>query len=74
MSGLFALVAGLVLLRLVWSERGNIKRDWKSPARFWIFRSGEAFRSRSPSQPFNVVLGTVLGACAVVYGVITLVT
>jgi hypothetical protein len=73
-SSLFAIGAGIVLLWLVWSDRGNIKRDWKNPARFWAIRSEEAFWSRSPSQPFNVVIGTVLGAGAVIYGVVTLIT
>jgi hypothetical protein len=74
MSGLFALGAGIVLLWLVWSERGSIRRDWANPARFWAIKSDEAVRSRAPSQPFNVVVGTLLGTAAVVYGVISLVS
>ena len=73
MTGLLLLLVGVALLWLVWWDRGKIRRDWKNPARWWSFRTGEYWRSRSPSQPLNVVLGTVLGLAAVVYGVIDLV-
>jgi hypothetical protein len=74
MTGLVPLLAGAALLWLVWSDRGNIRRDWKKPARWWSVKADEALRSRSPSQPLNVVLGTVLGLGAVVYGVLALVS
>jgi len=69
-TGLLVLLAGLFLLWMVWSDSGNIRGDWEKPSRFW--KHGEYWRSRSPSQPLNLVLPTVLGACGVVYGVIAL--
>jgi len=69
---LLVLLAGVLLLWMVWSDRGDIERYWKNPARFW--RADEYLRAGSPSQPLSVVLGTVLGGCAVVYGVVALVT
>jgi hypothetical protein len=74
MTGLVPLLAGAALLWAVWSDRGNVRRDWKSPARWWAFKTDEHWRSRSPSQPLNVVLGTVLGLGAVVYGILALVS
>jgi hypothetical protein len=73
MTGLVLLLAGAALLWAVWSDRGNIRRDWKNPARWWSSKADEQFRSRSPSQPLNVVLGTVLGLGAVVCGILALV-
>jgi hypothetical protein len=69
-----AIVIGLALLGLVWSDRRGIGRAWRRPARFWSRDADEAFRSRAPSQPLNVVLGVTLGVAAIVYGVIGLIT
>lgn len=70
MSATLLVLVGVALLWLVWSDRGAVRRDWKEPARWW--KPGEYWAARSPSQPLNVVLGTVLGLGAVVYGLIAL--
>lgn len=74
MTGLLPLLVGVALLWLVWSDRRDIRRDWKNPAQWWSFKTGEYWRARAPSQPLNAVLGTALGLAAVVYGVIALVS
>jgi hypothetical protein len=74
MTGLVPLLAGAALLWLVWSDRRNLRREWMNPARWWSFKAAEPWRSRSPSQPLNVVLRTVLGLSAVVYGILALVS
>ena len=66
------LIAGLGLLALVWSDRKHIRQAWRKPARWW--RPSENFEAQAPSQPFNVLIGCVLGVAAVVFGVIGLLT
>lgn len=67
-----ALIAGVALLGLVWSDRKNVRQAWRKPARWW--RPSEGFDAQAPSQPFNLVAGCVLGVAAVVFGVIGLLT
>ena len=66
------LVLGVVMLWLVWSERHAIASSWRRPARWWRRDADEYIRSRSPSQPLNVVLGVTLGLAAIVYGIVAL--
>ena len=72
MSDWMILVVGLALLGLMWSDRKNVRQAWKEPARWW--RPRENFDAQAPSQPFNFVLGCVLGVAAVVFGILGLVT
>jgi hypothetical protein len=72
MNDWIVLIAGLALLGLTWSDRKNVRQAWKQPARWW--RPREQWDARAPSQPLNLVLGTVLGGAAVVFGVLGLVT
>jgi hypothetical protein len=74
MTEVVMMVIGAVVLCLVWADRGNVRGAWRNPAKFWARNPHEYARSREPSQPLNVVLGTVLGIVAVVYGVVSLVT
>jgi hypothetical protein len=66
------IVIGVALLVLVWSDRREIGRDWRHPARFWARDPRESFRSRAPSQPLSAILGVVLGIAAIAYGVVAL--
>jgi hypothetical protein len=72
MNDWVALIAGLALLGLTWSDRKNVRLAWKKPARWW--RPREHWAARAPSQPLNLVLGCLLGGAAVVFGVLGLVT
>jgi hypothetical protein len=72
MSDWMILIVGLALLGLMWSDRKHVRQAWKQPARWW--RPRENFDAQAPSQPFNFVLGCVLGAAAVVFGIVGLVT
>jgi hypothetical protein len=72
MSDWVAVIAGLALFGLVWSDRKHVRQAWKKPARWW--RLSENFDARAPSQPFNLVLGCVLGGAAVVFGIVGLLT
>jgi hypothetical protein len=72
MTSLALIAAGLVTIGLVISDRGEIRKNWRQPARWW--RLSESFDARAPSQPGNIVLGIVLGAAAIIYGVVTLLT
>jgi RsiW-degrading membrane proteinase PrsW (M82 family) len=72
MSDGLVLIVGLALLGLTWSDRKNVRQAWRKPARWWRLR--EYWDARAPSQPLNLVLGTVLGGAAVVFGVLGLVT
>lgn len=68
MPSFVLILCGLALLWAVWSDRGKIPEAWRQPARWWA--SVEEYgRSREPSQPLNVFLGTVLGLAAVIYGI-----
>jgi hypothetical protein len=66
----FAIVIGVVLLALVFSDRSRIREAWSSPKSWW--KPSEYWESRSPSQPLNVVLGVVLGVAAIIYGLASL--
>ena len=68
------LAVGVTILAMIYSERRSIGPAWRKPARFWSRDSQEAWSSRGPAQPLNLVLGLVLGTAAVVYGVVALVT
>ena len=72
MTSVLILLLGVVMLWMLWSDRGGIKRDWRAPANSW--RVDEAWRSRAPSQPALLVVGTPVAVAAVVYGVVSLVT
>ena len=69
----FAIVLGVGLLALVFSDRGNIGAAWRAPSRWWTRDPAEYVESRRPSQPLNVVLGIGLGVICIVYGVASLV-
>lgn len=68
-----ALVLGIVILWLVFSERRDIAWSWRHPARWWSRDPEEYMRSRSPSQPLNVLVGMALGVAAIVYGIVALI-
>jgi hypothetical protein len=70
-TGWIGIVVGLFLLGMVFSDRGKMRQAWRSPARWW--KPAEVTDSREPAQPLNVILGLVLGAAALVYGVVTLI-
>jgi hypothetical protein len=65
---------GLVILGMIYADRRGIADAWRSPASPWSRDRDEAMRSRSPSQPVNLMFGLPLGVAAVIYGTIGLVT
>lgn len=71
MTGWVGIVIGLFLLGMVFADRGNMRRAWRSPARWW--KPIEVTKSREPAQPLNVVLGVALGVVALAYGIVTLI-
>lgn len=73
MLGWMALLLGIVVLCLVFTDRRDISAAWRRPARWWSRNPDELFRSRAPSEPLNVVVGVMLGVAAVVYGIVTLI-
>ena len=64
------IILGVVILALVFSDRRDIGRAWRRPARFW--RADEGFEARAPSQPGNALAGVILGLAAIAYGVYSL--
>jgi hypothetical protein len=69
-----AILAGVLLLAFVWSDRRELREAWRQPARWWSRDPLEAFESRTPAQPLNVVVALVLGITAIVFGVLSVVT
>jgi hypothetical protein len=75
MPDVVILLVGLVILALVFADRDRVREAWRRPARWYAFRNPEeVMEARSPAQPGNVLVGIILGAAAVIYGIVGLVT
>ena len=74
MTDLIVLGLGLVMLWMIYADRGRIREQWDRPPTGSWNDPDTIERLNAPSHPSKLMFGLPLGIAAVIYGVVGLVT